>query len=69
MFSLLKGLFASATAKPEVKVLLIGPDGSGKSVRLCLLETFTNQLKIQNQKSFVKRENIKQTMGLNGGFE
>ena len=32
MFSLFKGIFASVTAKEEVKILLIGPDGSGKSV-------------------------------------
>lgn len=65
MFSLLKGLFATATAKDEVKILLIGADGSGKSVD-SRDQTFTNQIKSQNQKAFVKREKIKQTMGLNG---
>lgn len=32
MFSLLKGFFTNASAYEERKILLIGPDGSGKSV-------------------------------------
>ncbi len=67
MFALFKGIFANATAKEETKILLIGPDGSGKSVG-STDQTFTNQVKSQNQKAFVKREKIKQTMGLNGGI-
>lgn len=65
MFSLLKGLFSSATAKEQVKVLLIGPDNSGKSVAAAH-QTLANQVKGQHHKAFVKREKIKQTMGLNG---
>ena len=35
MFSLIKNFIAGVTAKEEVKILLIGPDGSGKSVGAC----------------------------------
>lgn len=63
MFSLFKGFFGGNT--PQTKILLIGPDGSGKSVA-SPEKTFTNQVKSQNNKAYVKRETIKQTMGLNG---
>lgn len=65
MISLIKGIWQKYFDPPVFKILIIGLDGAGKTVRVYFIKTLLNKLKQLAKHPFIQFDKIPKTVGLN----